>query len=99
MEIIGFEFLIRDSSGTRWVRLQGSGGQYGNGSLHLNGSGWTPAILARVKASILAKARAELEQTGAVREWRDGGDSRDTITQIEPLEILSVSEIEIKTGA
>lgn len=70
MKVSHFEFLFKG----KWVRLQGSGGQLGNGALHVD---FSPELLTRVKRRLLAKAKLQLERESKARIYHYNPDGRD----------------------
>jgi hypothetical protein len=91
-QIAGFEFLVVDSFGQRWVRLWGAGGLIGDGTLALLNAPGRPRNLTveRVEATALRRARAELRRQGTLRMfsgWDKAPDDR--VVEIKPRDVLA----------
>ena len=84
--ITGYEFQVREPGPARqpnrWVRLQGSGGCYGDGSLHIE----DPDV-EQITRSLLSQARHELRGGTTLREWVD---HENHLLRIRPIEVLHV---------
>jgi hypothetical protein len=84
--VVGYEFQVREPGPrhqpNRWVRLQGSGGCFGDGSLHIE----EPNV-EQITRSLLGQARRELRTEGILREWRD---HENHLLRIQPLDALHV---------
>lgn len=97
--VTGFEFLIEDAAGARsWVRLQGSGGLMGDGTLatlNFLGAGGRSleSALARVTADCLNRARHELANEGTVRIVTEHADPARRITRIAVRSVLACREV------
>jgi len=86
--ISGFEFVIREGSETRRVRLQGSGGLLGDGCLHIQD--WTAEKVREVRERNLRLARWEMRVYGCVRErLGDHLPPSQRICKIAPDEIVA----------
>jgi hypothetical protein len=93
-EIVGFEFLIKDDGKSYWTRLQGSGGQFGAGSLHAvhNLGPKTPRVQA-LCSKLLSQAREELRREGTIRSYRDHEDPARRIRPVAASAILKCRPI------
>lgn len=86
-----FEFKIRTADGEFWTQLQGSGGQIGNGCLHIDIPGLPEQECAKMLRALLVRARHELETEGHLRVWK--GDHLPPAERIVPTEVLKVLEV------
>jgi len=86
-----FEFKVKADGKEFWTQLQGSGGQVGNGCLHLDIDGLPSAKRQQLFKKLLARAKAELELEGTVRVWK--GDHLAPANRIEELEAQDLLEI------
>lgn len=96
-QIIGFEFQIVPAGQigplplAQWVRLQGSGGEIGGGSLaalrDAKPANKREALLSKILAENLRRAKGEAGSTGAVRVWRDHEDPAQRITRVEVTDV------------
>jgi len=90
MALTGFKFLVSENGATRWAFIQGSGGRFGDGSLHVA----TDAInILHVEVKLIGKVRDELRSAGFLREWVDAEDPKDRIRKITPDKVDGVSAV------
>lgn len=67
MKAIAWEFKLNTSPD--WVLIQGSGGQIGNGSLHVDLS--DPGVAERVQEALFLRAKRQCQKEGGARIWVD----------------------------
>lgn len=86
-----FEFLIKTKDGELWTQLQGSGGQHGNGCLHIDIEGMPSSKKQRLFKQLLLQVGRELEDEGQLRVWR--GDDLPPAERIVPTKVLEVLKV------
>lgn len=88
MTLVGFQFLVSENEVTRWATIQGSGGRFGDGSLHAHSDSEPSDIgLLRTVCKLLGQVRRELDKDGFLREFVDGDVPADRIHKITPEKI------------
>ncbi len=96
LHLDGFLFTVTTRDGARTVRLQGSGGELGGGCLcaynrMADEDECRHEYLGRVLTEVLARARAEADETGLVRVLDHAiADYRE---RIKPLAVSSVDAV------
>lgn len=89
--LMKFEFEVTTADGKFWTQLQGSGGQHGNGCLHIDIEGMNEDRRRKLFDRLLARVRLELEDEGTLRVWR--GDHLPPAERIVPTKVLEVLEV------
>jgi hypothetical protein len=93
--ICRFEFLISEPSGSRWVQIQGSGGQLGNQLLYL-GTLLQGPKLAGLKAHLLQQARNMLQRDGSLRLWINERPWFERVETCQPNAVIACREVRSK---
>lgn len=95
--IHGYEFNIREGKTKRWVRIMGSGGLLGDGTLcsvNLRTDGDQVVMLAKVMPKLLRQARLDLDRNGDIKVLRSWDlPPHERFENIKPDEILDIREI------
>jgi len=93
-EIIGFEFLVDHDGQRYWTRLQGSGGQFGAGSLHaVHNLGPKTRRVQALCSKLLSQAREELRREGTIRSYQDHEDPARRIRPVAASAVLKCRPI------
>lgn len=92
-----FEFqLLTEEGDIFWTQIQGSGGQIGNGCLHLDILKLSRMEQQTLLAKNLLRARRERLDEGALRIWKgDHLPPAERIVEVKVREVLDVRYVDV----